>query len=264
MVAKQNIVTLEDASPPAEMLDYLSEHAGEGTSQSAEDNLVPLIYILQKQSPQVDKNDPKYISTAEPGDIWLRNAQNPVVKGDIGIIFQPCYFSIDWVEWVPRDKGGGFISRYSKVPEDATKMTDPTNPNKVRFVRPNGNEVVQTRYHVGYVIQKDGPPLAYVIPMTSSGHTISREWMFRMNQKTLKGGKAAPSYAALYSLKTRRRVNSSGTWFTWLIDDAGWVRKKEDAERGEALHKSFALGAQQADIEDHEPAPVRESEELPF
>jgi hypothetical protein len=239
--------------PSAELDSAMAKYSGAGVSKAQDDNLVPLIYVLQKMSPQVDKGNDKYILNAEPADIWLRNASNPIAKGEEGIAFQHCYFSIDWVEWVPRDKGGGFVARHKKIPEDAKKMVDPQNPTKVRYVRPNGNEVIQTRYHVGYAMTGDAP-LPYVIPMSGSGHTVSREWMFRMNQKTLADGSTAPSFGFIYRLRTRRRTNQLGTWFTWDVADERWATL-EEVNRGAALFEAFASGekvveAEQAVVDD--------------
>lgn len=216
--------------------------AGKGTSQAQEDNLVPLIYILQALSPAVNKRKPEYIEGAEAGDIWLRNASQQLVKGEDGILFQPCFFSKDFVEWVPRDSGGGFVGRHQEMPDDVKREEDKKNPNKVHFFRPNGNEVIETRYHVGYVHLESGARLPYVIPMASSGHTVSRQWMFMMNSIQIANG-IAPSFSRLYRLKTKERTNTQGTWFTWDITDEGWVQSPEDYAKGRALEVAFSDGA---------------------
>src|SRR5215475_3414815 len=97
-------VKVKEDHVPADLSD---QYAGMGTSHAADDNLVPLVYILQKQSPQVERQDTRHIKGAEAGDIWLRNSPKEIVKGGEGILFQPCYFTINWIEWVPRERGGG-------------------------------------------------------------------------------------------------------------------------------------------------------------
>lgn len=228
-------------APPAVLGKLFAADAGKGVSSLQEDNLVPLIYILQAQSPQVNKRSPDFIPGAEAGAIWLRNTTAPIVPGETGILFQPCYFSKDWVEWVPRDNGGGFVGRHERCPSDAKKITDPQNPNRVQFICQNGNEVKETRNHIGLVLL-DGEALPYVIPMTSSGHTVSRQWMFMMNAKHTSAGRA-PSWACIYRLKTKERSNASGTWFTWDVTDAGWVQTEAEYLRGKELNAAFASGA---------------------
>jgi len=88
--------------------------------------------------------------------------------------------------------------------------------------------------------------LPYVIPMSGTGHTASRTWMFEMNQRLLPSGKSAPTYAGIYRLRTKPRSNPMGTWFAWDIAFEGWVTKAEFA-RGHALHEAFASGAQMAE-----------------
>lgn len=233
------------APVPAFMKSRLEKDVGKGVSTAQEDNLVPLIYVLQAQSPQVNKRNAAYIEGAEASDIWLRNAPDPIVKGDIGILFQPCFFSKDWGEWVPRDSGGGFVARHLELPQDAKKIEDPKNPNRVKYVRPNGNEIVEARHHVGYVITNNGP-LPYVISLSGSGHTVSRQWMFMMNGAQVDGQKA-PSFAKLYKLTTKERSNASGTWFTLDVKDAGWVSSEADYQRGLELHDAFVKGEKKAE-----------------
>jgi len=241
----KSVVKTEPAGLPASLLNRMREDAGKGVSTAQEDNLVPLIYILQPLSPQVNKRNPDYIEGAEPGDIWLRNSPNPIVPGDEGVLFQPCYFSKDWVEWVPRESGGGFVGRTEHCPTDVTRVADPKNPNKVRFVRPNGNDVIETRYHAGFVLTGDRA-LPYIIPMSSSGHTISRNWMFLMNTKMAPGNIKPPCFASAYRLKTKERSNAAGTWSTWDISDGGWL-DEASYDRGRELYEAFASGAKQAE-----------------
>jgi hypothetical protein len=221
---------------------------GRGLSSSAEDNLVPLIYILQALSPAVNKRKPEYIEGAEPGAIWLRNSASPIVIGETGILVQPCYFSKDWVEWVPRDSGGGFVGRHPSLPADCKKIVDEKNPNKVKYIRKNKNEVIETRYHVVRVFTDFGV-FPYVIPMAGSGHTVSKAWMFTMNSVQLPGGGKADCFAKLYRLKTKERTNASGTWFTWDIESLGWVSSQEDYEAGKALFEAFSSGEKAIEAE---------------
>lgn len=253
--------TTTAAGLPAELAEQMLADAGRGVSTAREDNIVPLIYILHPLSPQVNKRNSDYIDGAEGGSIWLRNAPTPIVSGEEGILFQPCHFSKDWVEWVPRDNGGGFVGRSDNVPADAERREDPKQPAKVRFIRPNGNEVIGTRYHIGFVYLPSGLVLPYVIPMSSTGHTVSRQWMVMMNARTI-GGRIAPSWAGIYRLKTKERSNAAGTWFTWDVQDAGWVQSAEDYARGRTLNASFEAGEQKVEAPDAV-ATVAE-DEIPF
>lgn len=264
------VVSMRNA-PPAYLIDDLEADAGKGVSTDQADNLVPLVYILQDQSPQVLKRNPAYIEGAETGCIWLRNAPEPIVPGDVGIEAIPCYFSKDVVEWKPRDDGGGFIARHDFMTgEDieklalrlkATKQIDPKNPNRFDWIMPgSGNELVETRYHVVLVVRENGSMQPFVIPLSSTGHTFSRQWMFKYNSKRLPSGKTAASFANVYRIKTGLKNNASGEWFAFQEDDGQWLwdRFKDQGEdyvrlvmqQARDLHDAFASGAKQADAPD--------------
>lgn len=250
-----NVPTPVKGQPNAALLKRMSADSRRGLSSDQADNLVPLIYVLQAQSPQVLKRNPAFIDGAEAGSIWFRNAANPIVSGEKGFIFQPCYFNKDWVEWVPRDDGGGFVGRHQELPPDAQRQEDEKNPNRVSYIRKNGNEVIETRYHVGYVYGR-GNPQPFVIPLHSTGHTFSRTLMFAMNSKQLADGSIPPSFASFYRLFTKPRSNARGEWYGWEFEDLGWVEREEDYARGEALNAAFASGEKK--VEEPEQSAMRQ------
>lgn len=235
---------------PAHLAGLAEADAGKGVSTAQEDNIIPLVYILQAQSPQVMRG-PGQIEGAQAGDIWLRNsAVREIMPGGAGIVVQPCAFSKSWIEWVPRDSGGGFIARHAVRPADA--IQDPDDPN--HWTRPNGNELVETREH--YVMAEGQP---YVIPFSSTGHTTSRTWMALMNQFRI-GAAPAPSWARRYRLSTVQRTNSLGTWYQWKVEDLGWVPSQEEYQVGKMLHEAVTSGAKRA--ADHDAAAP--ADEVPF
>lgn len=261
MAPKSNtaVATTAPGAMPDWMRDQLESDAGQGLSKEQADNLVPLVNVLQKLSPQVEKNDDRYLAGAEAGDIWLRNAPQELIKGSEGMVVQPCHFVKAFVEWVPRDKGGGFVAQHSEPPEDAKEYTDKQNPNKKKYLRPNGNELIETRNHVVLVYNAGTEqPLPYVIPMTGSGHTVSRDWMSKMNRKG-----NAPAYSSLYKLTTRLRKNQLGSWFTWDIEDAGWA-SQEQYEAGKALHNAFASGQKDIEVDTKDNGNNEQEDEKPF
>lgn len=233
------------------LAERMARDVGKGVSKDQSDNMVPLIYILQAQSPQVMKRNAQHIEGAEAGSIWLRGVADPVIDGEEGILFQPCYFSKDWVEWIPRDAGGGFVGRHASLPSDAKNIADPRNPNRMNYMRPNGNQLRETRYHAG-IVHGRGAPMPFVIPMSSSGHTTSRAWMFLMNSKHLAGGGTAPSFSQLYRLRTKLRTNAQGEWYAWDVSEEGWVNSVKDYELGKALYDAFDSGTKAAEAPMHE------------
>lgn len=264
---------LADAALPAFLQTKVHEDAGKGVSQAADDSIIPLVYILQTNSPQVNRRGPDYIEGAKDGDLWLRNSGVPPIDGDRGMLFQPCYFFKEWVIWASRASGGGIVDRFAERPEEAVEkeVPDDQDPTKTRkkWVMPSGDEAIETRYHVGYVYieakidgTKDdyvltGQVMPFVIPFKSTGHTSSRQWTFLMNSK-LVGDDLAPSWAALYRLKTKSKTNPSGTWNIITVEDEGWIKTPAEYDRGAKLHKQMTIGEKRVDTasDDEHDAPA--------
>jgi hypothetical protein len=229
---------------------------GGGLSQKMEDNLVPLLVVLTTTSPQVVKKDPKYVEDAEAGDIWLRNDPNPIVKGSEGVPVQFCGQYSEWVEWIPRESGGGIAGRYpiDKKPKEAVQ--DDENPNKWYL---GENDLIDTRnvilnvYHNGL----DAPPDGYVMPLKSTGHGVAKGWMTNMNKKKFPGTNLTPDgWHCIYLMKSQTKTNKKGTWCLPEIHDlredgefVGWATDEQVAY-GQAMHDAFAKGEKRAMAED--------------
>ena len=232
-----------EAGLPADMAQLMDEYAGAGGSQDADDNLIPLIYILQDNSPQVKSRDPAYVQGAQPGDIWFRGT-NRVVKGSEGIVVQSCAFHKDVIEWTPRNRGGGMVGKHdvekaSQIP-GAREVPDPENPKRKRWRSADDNELQETRYH--FVIY-DGDRSAYVVPFSGTGHGRSRGWMQQMNSITTPSGKIAPHWTRKWRLTTREFSNAAGSWFGWdyKLEGDDWVQSDE-FKRGAALFEAVNKG----------------------
>lgn len=236
------LVALSQEMPySAEFLEEARKRAGEGTSQRSEDNLIPLIYLLQDGSPQIKPRDPKYIDGAQAGDILL-SSLNRVYKGTTGILFQPAHFDFGWGEWVPRDKGGGFRGFHMDRPPNAEEYIDPKSPQRPKWRMPDGNELVETRRHFGFILDPEMGPMQALLNLTSTGHAVSRAWMTQMNTKYLPTGERAPTYFKAYLLTSViRKNNNNPDTFTYQVMDAGWVSQQQ-AELGQQLRRDVVEG----------------------
>jgi hypothetical protein len=240
---------------PAHLKAKIAADAGKGISESADDSLVPLLVVLQAQSPQSMKQKPEYLKGAEAGCLWMKNAPQPVVKSEVGVLAQPVSFYKNVVEWIPKNKdgsGGGYVGEHKTMPADAKEVVDRDDPERKRMMSPRGTEYVETRNHVVILYTEDGQAFPYLIPLSSSGHSVSRQWMFMMKSKVVEGNKV-PSFAVLYRLKTILRTKGAHNWY--VIDphegsDDGTVlwASDEQYEAGKTLHEAFATGAKSADM----------------
>jgi len=259
LMAPGQRTNVQELSPELNALvQQMDADAGQGTSQAAEDNIVPLVRILQSQSPQAMPDKAEYIQGAEPGDILVRS-HNLVIKGRDGIEVQPCHFSKAWVEWVPRAQGGGFVGQHFDKPDDAYEYEDPQTGKKLWKRKGTKNDLVETRYHAVLI---NGAP--FVIAFSSAGHTTSRNWMSLMNSFRVPNAptKTAASYARHYRLTTTLRSNKAGDWYDWKIEDLGWVRSAADYNAGKALYMQMSSGEKTIEAE---PASTEvHSSDVPF
>lgn len=237
-----------------------------GLSKDAADNMVPLIYLLQSGSPQVKNGEAARIEGAEAGDIWLRGAEKQIIKAKDGMLFQPCYFYKELVEWLP--ERGGYVNRHDhdlmrveggKIKfvgdlADVKEVVDPKNPDRKVFVRENGNTVVETRCHAGYVYEDGFMPMPFIISLSSTGHTFSKQWMFLMNSQTYKGKQVDKSWVFLYRLKTTLKKNKFGSWYMYAAMKERMVEGATEYNLGKQLFDAMASGAMKAE------APIQDGE----
>lgn len=245
---------------PAGLMDKIKSDPGGGLSKKAEDNLIPLVYILQGLSPQVQNGNPARIEGAEAGDIWLRNSEKPIIKANEGMVFQPCYFYQDWVEWGPK-RGDGYVGRHPwaegiKVPDNVTKKElqdaikngapldielapHPQDPQRMIIVRKNANVIVHTRYHVGYVYSEDFAPQPFILPLSSTGHTFSKSWMMNMNAQQIDGVAIDKSWVFLWRLRTQLKTNKKGSWYQYTTEKERMIISEDEYNRGQLLCRQF-------------------------
>jgi hypothetical protein len=136
LVESPRTITL---APPT-MIDDFEEFAGAGTSDRKEDNIVPFLAVLQKNSPQVNPRDPSHVRGAEAGMLFNTATLKlyPAEQEGEGPLALQAYMETCEVEWVPRGQGGGFVGRHEL--EDSIVATvrevpnpqDPTGKRKIR------------------------------------------------------------------------------------------------------------------------------------
>ncbi len=215
-------------------------------------------------SNEVEKKSPNFIPGAEVGDIYFKNLTPPIIKGSEGFLFQPVHYRWGFVEWIPRGKGGGggagFVAFYdpNNKPTDISMKPDPMNKERKVEMRKNGNIIVETRYHSGFIIpeEKGESPIACVLPFSGSGHQVSKQWMGMMNRKIVEGNKA-DAWWCYYRMKTTSKTKGENTWDLFEVTDAGpekngipttmWAPTQEDLARGEELFIALDTGSKTFD-----------------
>ena len=124
-MTKSNAVAVADTKTALPMVSDFGDFeafANEGLeSVSAQDLSIPYLRILAQLSPQVNKRDGAYVQGAEAGMIY-NTVENAVYSGEDGVLVIPCYYRRVYVEWKPREKGGGYVGTYG-VDDPIAKTT---------------------------------------------------------------------------------------------------------------------------------------------
>lgn len=215
---KQNddeaVVPTTAAAPLAVVHDYGTMAGGgfENTSQS--DFAIPLLTILQDLSPQVKKSDENYIAGAEAGMLF-DTVTKQCIPGDQGVIFVPVVTQHVYVEFTPRDKGGGFRGVH-QLDSEVVKKAIAGATKFAEYHTDEGNELTETFYLFGYTLDSADaiePLAAYVVPFTSAKIKVYKRFMQLL--RTFKG--RPPLFANRLRLRTKVEKNPRGSFFNFDI-----------------------------------------------
>ncbi len=247
------------------------EFSGVGFSEvTSEDLSIPFLRILAQLSPQVNKRDGAYVKGAEAGMLF-NTVLNEVYDGEEGVQVVPCHYNRRFVEWTPRDSGGGYVQSY--------EVTDPivstTTRNEIgQDVLPNGNYLANTAQFFVLLLHPELGPQRALITMTSTQLKKARKWMTQAQSLTAKGKNGMytlPLMSQVYTLTTVQEQNDKGTWFGWEISRTRSLdpSQEEDAHlfhMGMEFAKSIKAGDVQV-REDNSAAPQADDDDednIPF
>ena len=207
---------------------------------TSQDMAVPFLRILAQLSPQVNKRDGAYVEGAEAGHIY-NTVQNEVYDGTQGISVIPCYYSRKYVEWTPREKGGGYIQSYATT--DPIVKTAVKNELGQDILPDSGNLLSNTSHFFVLHLHKTLGPQRGLITMTSTQLKKGRKWLTQAEQFTSKKKDGSimqlPLMSQIYTLKTVEEKNDKGNWFGWDISHEKQIDLSNDSEQ-----KIFEMGVQ--------------------
>lgn len=190
------------ASTAVAAYDY-GEHAGAGfENRSADDLSLPFLNILQPLSPQVvDETVPG----AKAGKFFN------TVTGEVfdKVRFIRCHHETKFVEWVPRDSGGGIAGVHEPSSQEVLRAKKDAGPrsNKLKIGQ---NDLVETKYVYGLVLNDNDEVVGFaVIAAKSTNLKPVKDWY----TSTLMVQKGAPVYAFIAELSTVKQSNDKGTWY---------------------------------------------------
>lgn len=236
---------------------------------TSQDMAIPFLRILAQLSPQVNKRDGEYVEGAEAGMLF-NTVANCVYDGEKGVTVIPCYYNRRYVEWAPREKGGGYFGSYK--PDDAIVNTTTKN-ERGEDILPNGNILTNTAQFFVILIDSNGPQRC-LITMSSSQLKKARKWVTQMNSLTAQGKNGPytlPMMSHKYQMTTVAESNDKGNWFGWDINKVGPL-DLSNAEEKQMFEMAvdFSKKIAQGEVEVKETAPeqpakaAQPDDEVPF
>jgi hypothetical protein len=196
----------------------LNEDAGQGFENADKDSFaIPFLRILQGLSPQCNKANPDYIKGAEQGSFY-NTVTKEVSDAETGIKLVVCHYDRKFTEWAP-DRGG-FRGEHHPSDPVLQKARETTNDEGKRVsVLPNGNNIVDTRYHFCLQVNAVGSTTPVLICMASSGIKKSKRLLTELNGIKLRNSEGKlftpPMFFSLVDMKTVAESNDNGDWFNW-------------------------------------------------
>jgi hypothetical protein len=212
-------VTAKDnkAVASAAAYDYGQDVGAGFENQTNEDWSIPFLEILQPGSPEVQGSQD---GTIRAGMIINKSTQQ-LTPGATGIMFVPAYTRHVFVEWVPRDQGGGYVGEYELTDPLVAKVRAEQKLGTYRHPA-SGNDLIETFYVYGVSVNDEGAEFPAVIAMSSTKIKPYKDWMFtaRSIVITMPDGSRitkVPLFAHKYRLKTVFVEKNNYKWQNWVI-----------------------------------------------
>jgi len=192
-------------------VDLFAQDAGAGFEGTGmDDYAVPFLVVLQKMSPQVDPDNPKFVKGATIGS-FLNTATGEVYGDRVAVV--PVHYERKFAEWVPREQGGGFRGHHEPESPEVQKAS---RDDRGRFVTERGTHLMDTRYHFVIVVSENGSGGQALLALSSTQIKASRLWMTAMSSIKMKSKDGRtfvpPMFSHIYQLKSVTQQNDQGTW----------------------------------------------------
>jgi len=206
-----------------------------------EDLALPFLKVLGQLSPEVNKQNAKFINNAEPGMI-VNTVTKELYDGAKGINVIPVHYDRQYVEWQDRGQSGNAPVAIHSADSDIVSTT--TRDKSWIDRLPNGNYLENTANH--YVVLLGKTPTTALISMKATQLKVSRKWNSMMMGIKLQGKDGLftpPTYSHIYKLKTVQQSNDKGTWFGWDVSKVGPITDKGVYEIAKGFSTNVAKGA---------------------
>lgn len=207
---------------------------------------IPFFFILQSNSPQVKPVEAGGVPGAVMG-MMMNGGSSEMFKGDKahGVTFMPVYRDHNFVEFTPRNLGGGFVAvhkpddplilqlqaqfgKFGRLPNGVTERNE-------KGEAMNGTEITETFYLYGLLVDEYGMTQRVIVPFKSS--QIKKYQSFMQRQMNIKYANPnstdenplppvqPPMWAHKWRLGTQFEKGKKGEYYGWTLSLAA---KNED------------------------------------
>ena len=237
----------------ADLMDDIFDNAGEGASYDSSEMQIPFVRLAQSLSPQLNKKKAEFIDGLSMGDPF-NNVTGQYWAGEEGITVIPCYQITKYLEFTPREQGGGF---QGEIASNDPRLQNTTR-NGGKEILPSGNEVVKSDQHFCLIVEEGGLTQPVVVDMKSTQLKVSRRWKTQIAMKKIKHPKTGqmitpPLYASMWKLRSVEESNDKGDFANWVVEGVGLVDDKNVFQEAKAFRESVLAGEVKAQAET--PAP---------
>lgn len=197
------------------VIDY-GDDEGAGLEDVRRDELsLPFFRILQSNSPQVTDET---IEGAKAGMI-LNLATGEIYDGDAGVEFIPAFRDHNFVEYVSRDAGGGFVGVHD--PEEPMILDLQKKQGMFGKLTTGDHEISETYYLYGLLVGGEDQVSSGVIAFSSTQIKKFKAFMGRVvgiKYRKPDGREInPPMWAHRWRLQTVAEKNKKGRFYGWKI-----------------------------------------------
>lgn len=197
-------------------MDY-GDQAGDGFENTTKDDYaIPFLEVLQAQSKKLEEVD-----DAEPG-MLLDTVSKETYPIEKGVPFIPVMSEHKYVEWKPRDSGGGYVGSH-EITSPIVQKAKENSESYGSYKTESGNDLIETFYIFGCIPSEDGQYIEkeIMVAFKSSHIPAYKTWRSLAKQGKVKsGGKIVipPFYSHVYRVKLFLDTsNSKGNFYNFKI-----------------------------------------------
>lgn len=222
----------------------MSQHSGAGLENADRDSFaIPFLAIMQKGSPQVDKDSDAFVDGAEVGDLMLTTS-GEVFKDEDGVDLIFCGYRRVFLRWAPESTGGGFKGELSADEVARGRANGQFIEQDNKLFADNGDVIRDTRVHYVLVLKDGGMPAPAVLSVSSTQIKKSKMLMTQIQSYSAKDSKGKafnpPSFGHVFHAETIAESNDKGSWRGWKFTRRGYVESPELFKLAKDFHDTVA------------------------